>query len=115
SMFSVAAADRALRAVEEIRRGLSARLQPLGIVVNRFREASAEHQFRLRELREMFGPLVLEPALPDRTSLQQAQGAGKPIHLWPGDGAAALAKAFDELLDRVITASQANQAAPQNA
>jgi chromosome partitioning protein len=40
-LFSVAAADRALRAIEEIRRGLSPRLQPLGIVVNRVRPARA--------------------------------------------------------------------------
>ena len=72
-LFSVAAADRALRAIEEIRRGLSPRLQPLGIVVNRVRPQSIEHQFRIKELRDMFGPLVLSPQLPERTSLQQAQ------------------------------------------
>src|SRR6195952_4943731 len=70
-----AAADRALRAIEEIRRGLSPRLQPLGIIVNRARVQSLEHQFRIKELRDMFGPLVLAPQLPERTSLQQAQGA----------------------------------------
>ena len=36
----VAAADRALRAIEEIRRGLSPRLQPLGIVVAQSFEAA---------------------------------------------------------------------------
>lgn len=61
-LFSVAAADRALRAIEEIRRGLSPRLQPLGIVVNRVRPQSIEHQFRIKELRDMFGPLVLAPS-----------------------------------------------------
>ena len=61
-LFSVAAADRALRAIEEIRRGLSPRLQPLGIVVNRVRPQSIEHQFRIKELRDMFGPLVLVAA-----------------------------------------------------
>ena len=86
-LFSVAAADRALRAIEEIRRGLSPRLQPLGIVVNRVRPQSIEHQFRIKELRDMFGPLVLSPQLPERTSLQQAQGAAKPLHIWPGDSA----------------------------
>src|SRR5690606_23536082 len=73
-LFSVAAADRALRAIEEIRRGISPRLQPLGIIVNRARVQSLEHQFRIKELRDMFGPLVLAPQLPERTSLQQAQG-----------------------------------------
>ncbi len=106
ALFSVAAADRALRAIEEIRRGLSPRLQPLGIIVNRWREQSSEHQFRLREMKEMFGPLVLSPALPERTALQQAQGAAKPVHLWPGETAVETAAMFDQLLDRVVQAAQ---------
>ena len=101
-LFSVAAADRALRAIEEIRRGLSPRLQPLGIIVNRARMQSLEHQFRIKELRDMFGPLVLSPHLPERTSLQQAQGAAKPLHVWPGESAQELARMFDQLLDRVL-------------
>lgn len=105
-LFSVAAADRALRAIEEIRRGLSSRLQPLGIVVNRVRPQSIEHQFRIDELREMFGPLVLSPQLPERTSLQQAQGAARPLHVWPGESAQELAADFDALLDRVARAAQ---------
>jgi chromosome partitioning protein len=101
-LFSVAAADRALRAIEEIRRGLSPRLQPLGIIVNRARVQSLEHQFRIKELRDMFGPLVLSPQLPERTSLQQAQGAAKPLHVWPGDSAQEMARHFDQLLERVM-------------
>ncbi|WP_127793240.1 ParA family protein [Agromyces sp. LHK192] len=101
-LFSVAAADRALRAIEEIRRGLSPRLQPLGIIVNRARVQSLEHQFRIKELRDMFGPLVLSPQLPERTSLQQAQGAAKPLHMWPGESAEEMSGHFDQLLDRVL-------------
>ncbi len=101
-LFSVAAADRALRAIEEIRRGLSPRLQPLGIIVNRARVQSLEHQFRIKELRDMFGPLVLSPQLPERTSLQQAQGAAKPLHVWPGESAQEMAHNFDLLLERVL-------------
>ena len=103
-LFSVAAADRALRAIEEIRRGLSSRLQPLGIIVNRVRPQSVEHQFRIKELRDMFGELVLEPQLPERTSLQQAQGAAKPLHVWPGESAQELAADFDQLLDHIVEA-----------
>lgn len=105
-LFSVAAADRALRAIEEIRRGISPRLQPLGIIVNRVKVQSIEHQFRIKELREMFGPLVLTPQLPERTSLQQAQGAAKPLHIWPGESAEEMAQHFDLLLERVIRAGR---------
>ena len=112
-LFSVAAADRALRAIEEIRRGLSPRLQPLGIIVNRARTASLEHQFRIKELRDMFGPLVLSPQLPERTSLQQAQGAAKPLHTWPGDSAQEMARYFDQLLERVLRTARIGEYAEQ--
>ncbi|WP_336650776.1 MULTISPECIES: ParA family protein [unclassified Leucobacter] len=102
SLFAVAATDRALRAIEEIRRGVSPRLQPLGILINRTQPQSMEHQFRIRELREMFGPLVLNPQLPERTSLQQAQGAAKPVHMWPGEASQEMAGNFDMVLDRVL-------------
>ena len=53
-------------------------------------------------MREMFGALVLEPELPERTSLQQAQGAAKPVHAWPGEAAQEMAGYFDTLLDQVM-------------
>lgn len=109
-LFAVSAADRAMRAIEEIRRGVSPRLKPLGILVNRLRPQSMEHQFRTRELREMFGPLVLDPQLPERTSLQQAQGAAKPVHMWPGEAAQEMAAYFDQVLDQVL--EQAEISAP---
>ncbi|MCU1638915.1 MAG: chromosome partitioning protein ParA [Microbacteriaceae bacterium] len=111
-LFSVAAADRALRAIEEIRRGLSPRLQPLGIIVNRARSQSLEHQFRIKELRDMFGPLVLSPQLPERTSLQQAQGAAKPLHMWPGESAQEMATNFDQLLLRVMRTAKMEDPEP---
>jgi len=101
-LFAVAAADRALRAIEEIRTGISPRLEPLGIVINRIKPQSMEHQFRIRELREMFGELILDPQLPERTSLQQAQGAAKPLHMWPGDSVQEMAAYFDEILAQVL-------------
>lgn len=110
-LFAVSAADRALRAIDEVRRGVSPRLQPLGIVINRVRPQSMEHQYRIRELKEMFGSLVLSPQLPERTSLQQAQGAAKPVHLWPGEAAQEMAGYFDEVLDQVIASAGINAAA----
>ncbi|MGJ0204856.1 AAA family ATPase [Leucobacter sp. gxy201] len=111
SLFAVAATDRALRAIEEIRRGVSPRLQPLGVLINRTQPSSLEHQFRIRELREMFGPLILNPQLPERPSLQQAQGAAKPVHMWPGEASQEMAANFDAVLDRVLRS--AGMDAPQ--
>lgn len=101
SLFSVAATQRAFRAVDELRRVVSPRLQPMGVVVNRVRPQSVEHQFRIDEMREMFGDRVLEPVLPERVVLQQAQGSATPIHLWPGESAEEAARSFDVLLDKI--------------
>jgi chromosome partitioning protein len=104
ALFSVTAADRALHAIDEVRRASAPGLQPLGVLVNRYRERSPEHRYRLTELGEMFGPLVLNPAVRERSALQQAQGASQPIHRWPGEPAAELAAAFDAHFARVVRA-----------
>lgn len=104
ALFSVTAADRALRAIDGLRRSSAPQLQPLGVVVNRFRDRSPEHRYRVTELAEMFGPLVLSPAIPERSALQQAQGASQPIHRWPGPAAKELSDAFDHHLARVLRA-----------
>ena len=54
----------------------------------------------------MFGPLVLSPAIPERAAMQQAQGAGRSIHDWPGAPAAELAAGFDALLARALRAME---------
>ncbi len=103
SLFSVAATQRAFRAVEELRRAVSPRLEPLGVVVNRVRPQSVEHQFRINEMREMFGDKVIEPAMPEKVVLQQAQGSATPIHLWPGESAEEAARTFTSLLRRILS------------
>lgn len=108
-LFSVAAADRALRATDELRRKVAKQLQPLGIIVNRVRPKSLEHEYRISELKDMFGPLVLNPPIPERTVLQQSQGSARPIHSWPGESAAALASTFDTLLERALRSERIRQ------
>ncbi|MFV0461205.1 MAG: ParA family protein [Actinomycetales bacterium] len=104
-LFSVAAADRALKAVEDVRRHGAKDLQPLGIVVNRFRARRREHAYRVTEMRALFGPLVLSPVIDERSVLQQAQGAGRAIHDWPTAPGKQMAGTFDKLLDRVLRAA----------
>jgi len=60
----------------------------------------------LAELRDLFGPLVLSPTLPDRAAIQQAQGAAVPIHDWPTAGAREIAVMFDVLLDRLMRSAK---------
>lgn len=102
SLFAVTGVQRALEAVQTERLAHRPALQPLGVVINRFRPRVTEHEYRLAELRDLFGPLVLSPVLPDRSAVQQAQGAGLPIHQWPTAGAREVAQSFDALLDRLL-------------
>lgn len=106
TMFAVSGVQRAFEAVQNEREKHNPRLQPLGVVVNRVRQRSHEHQFRIDELRELFGPLVMPVALPDRLAVQQAQGACTPIHLWNTPGAREVSLAFNLLLARVLRASR---------
>lgn len=98
SLYSVIAADRARKAIAEISAKLTPRLQLLGVVVNRLRPQSNEHDYRVKELKEMFGEQLLMPYFEERAAIQQSTGAARPIHAWPAEGAAEVAKGFDWLL-----------------
>jgi chromosome partitioning protein len=105
--FAVTAADRALKLAQEMHEGdLAPRLQPLGLVVNRYRPRSVEHQYRLAELRDLFGDLVLEPVIEERVGLQQAQGGAVPLHQYQGASGERLTQDFDALLRRVMDSRQ---------
>ncbi|WP_138275232.1 ParA family protein [Rhodoluna limnophila] len=99
SIFSVVAAERALRAIEELRRDISPRLHSVGVLINRLRPLSREHDFRIQELKNMLGNAVLEVQLEEKSTIQQAQGAARPIHTWPGEGARNIAIEFESILD----------------
>jgi cellulose biosynthesis protein BcsQ len=103
SFFAVHGAHRAFRAVQE-QRALNPGLQPLGVIVNRYDARMVEHRFRYEELRELFGPLVLFPPLPDRTIVAQAQGMALPLHRWRTSAAREATDAFDNYLARVLRA-----------
>lgn len=102
ALYAVTGVQRALEAVHAERMAHQPNLQPLGVVVNRAKSRSVEQEYRLTELKELFGPLVLPQTIPDRSALQQAQGAGVPIHRWPSAGAREVAMVFDALLDRLL-------------
>ncbi|OLR94174.1 ParA family protein [Actinokineospora bangkokensis] len=102
TLYAVSGAQRAFEAVEQTREEHNPNLVPLGVVVNKVRTHSYEHQFRIAELRENFGSLVMPVALPDRLAVQQAQGACMPIHQWHTPGAREVSLAFNLLLARVL-------------
>ena len=102
NLFTVHAAERTLRAIQDERRDHNTDLQPLGLVVNRYRERSPEHRFRLDELKQLFGPLVLAPPVPERSVIQHAQGMARPVQLWHTPAGRAVAGPFDRYLSRLL-------------
>ncbi len=102
TLYAVSGANRAFDAVEETKDEHNPDLVALGVVVNRVRPHSYEHQYRIAELRESFGSLIMPVALPDRLAVQQAQGACTPIHQWPTPGAREVSLAFNLLLARLL-------------
>jgi chromosome partitioning protein len=112
TMFAVSGVQRAFDAVQTERMRGNADLQPLGVLINRVRPRNAEHEFRIAELRELFGPLVLPGVLPDRSAIQQAQGACMPIQRWDTPGAREASAVFTLLLGRVLR-SERSRRTPQ--
>lgn len=110
TMFAVSGVQRAFDAVQSERGRGNPDLQPLGVLINRVRPRNSEHEFRIAELRELFGPLVLSGVLPDRSAVQQAQGACLPIQRWDTPGAREVSAVFTTLLGRVLRAERSHGA-----
>jgi MinD-like ATPase involved in chromosome partitioning or flagellar assembly len=102
SLFSVVAAERSIRAINELRKAITRRLKVFGVVVNRYKPLSKEHQFRVAELAEKYPGKLLPQLFEEKSTMQQAQGAAMPIHSWPGDTAASIAASFDHVLDALM-------------
>ncbi|MBW0133395.1 ParA family protein [Pseudonocardia abyssalis] len=111
TMFAVSGVQRAFDAVQTERQRGNPDLQPLGVLINRVRPRNAEHEFRVAELRELFGPLVFSGVLPDRSAVQQAQGACVPIQRWDTPGAREVSAVFTTLLGRVLRSERRPRAA----
>lgn len=99
--FAVQGAAQAIDAVEVARRSLNLNLRLAGVVVNRVRSNLIEHNYRLEELKRAYGATVFETVLPERSAVQQAQGAAVPIHAWPSPGAHDIVDACDDLYELI--------------
>ena len=105
SFFALPGAAAALEAVEVVRGSNNLVLRPAGVLVNRARPQTSEHAFRLAELAENYPDLLMPVTVPDRTALQQAQGACVPVQAWRSAGAREASDAFDDVLDLLLSAS----------
>ncbi|WP_019815461.1 ParA family protein, partial [Saccharomonospora saliphila] len=109
TMYAVSGAQRALEAIDTVRSEHNPRLRPAGVLVNRLRVRSYEHQYRIEELRESFGRLVMPTAIPDRLVIQQAQGACTPIHEWGSPASREIALTFNMVLAKILRSDRAGR------
>lgn len=112
SFFALPGAEQALGALAIVRAEANLGLRAAGILVNRARPQTSEHAFRLAELRAAYGDLVLATVVPERTSVQQAQGACVPIQTWRSPGAREVADAYEDVLDSLLLRATTNLTAP---
>ena len=77
----------------------------LGIVVNRMRGTLAEHKYRFAEIAAAYPELLIEPAIPERSLIQRAEGAGVPFRALGRPGAG-VGQIFDRAFTEVYTALQ---------
>ena len=91
-----------MRALELFRKEFAPNLAPAGIIANRVRSGSNEHTFRLAEMKQMFGDLLLSPTIAEQANWQQIQGAAHSVHHWPGESAKQAASTFDALLKNLV-------------
>lgn len=98
SLFSVAGAQRTMTAIGQFETSSKRAVPSASVVVNKVDDEDSEHQHRLRELQDLFGPLLVREVIPDRPVWHRAQGAAWPIHRWPGAQAADMANRFTTIL-----------------
>jgi cellulose biosynthesis protein BcsQ len=102
SFFALPGAAAALEAIEVVHGSNNLVLRAAGVLVNRARPQTSEHAYRLAELAEHYPSLLLPVTVPDRTAIQQAQGACVPVQAWRSTGAREAADAYDDLLDLLL-------------
>jgi cellulose biosynthesis protein BcsQ len=101
SINSLLGIENAMKAFTELRKSVNRQVSLFGVLINRLRPSVAEHQYRVNELEESYGPYLLSPAFEEKSAVQQSQGAGRSIHSWPGQSAAKIAIQFESLLEQL--------------
>jgi len=103
SYFGAQGVERAVIEIDEIRKSVNPQLSLAGIIVNRVRSVAEEHQYRERELMQIYGrATVLKPFIPERIAVQQAEGYGQPVQLVKTAGGREVAEIYGKHLARLL-------------
>ena len=105
--FALKGAEQALDAVTVVRDNTNLRLRALGIVVNRMRGTLAEHKYRYAEIADAYPDLLIEPAIPERSLIQRAEGAGVPFRAL-GRSGVGVGQIFDRAFAEVYSRATSN-------
>jgi chromosome partitioning protein len=101
--FGAQGVEKALAEIAEIQKTTNPALELTGVVINKVRNNSDEHDFRAKEMAELVGArLVLKPYLPERIAFQQAEGTGTPVQTQGTAGSREVSEILDSYLDRVL-------------
>lgn len=77
-------------------------LRMAGVIVNRVRANLGAHAYQLDGLPDLFGGLVWEPYLPERTAMKDAADASLPLRLVGTSSATEVARLVSELAARIV-------------
>ena len=103
SYFGGQGVDRAVDTIREAQRTLNRQLQFGGIIVNRVRSVIDEHAYRQEELAKVHGRrAILQPAIPERAAMQQAESHGQPISTIATSGGREIRDIFETHLNQLL-------------
>ena len=101
--FGAQGVQRAVEEITEIASGTNSDLTLAGVVINKVRSVSEEHDFRVKEMIALVGAKsVLKPPMPERIAFQQAEGTGTPVQLLGTTGSREVTVILDTYLTSIL-------------
>jgi chromosome partitioning protein len=101
--FGSQGVDKAVDLVREVHKHHNPDLRLHGIVINRLRSTADEHEFRIDELADVHGRrTIVNPPIPERIAVQQAEGMGAPVQTVGTAGAREVSHLLDTHLTKLL-------------
>ncbi len=101
--FGAQGVQRAVEEITEIAASTNPDLVLAGVVINKVRSVSDEHDFRVKEMIALVGAKsVLKPSMPERIAFQQAEGTGTPVQLLGTTGSREVTVILDTYLTSIL-------------
>lgn len=102
TLFSLRSASDAIEFALAARRSKTGWTRKVHVVLNKL-DNSEESLYRAREIKRLFPKLVLKSTISASAAINDASGAGLPVHSMPGAKARNSAAEFDALFEELTT------------